>query len=613
MTREERLTKAAGAILAASLFAFCLGVVGRAGETGPQGGSTRKASASGRSKSIKGRVVDDSGRPLANANIWVSRVGSSGEQQTAGTDEDGRFEVDNLLAGRYYISAQAPGFVSERGSAKEQHRLGDVVDIRLTKGGVITGTVTNADSEPMVGIGVRASRVRGLDDTVDRGNFIRDYQTDDRGVYRIYGLVSGFYVVAVNSKWGNYYPAGAFDGDAPTYFPSATRDTAAEIIVRAGDEVSGIDIRFRGEAGHAISGVVTGRLPSTSRLGGVYVNLARFPSNTIETNASVQGTAGSSAPFSIYGIADGEYLLTARDTVWENPDNWAASAPRRVTVIGGDVTGIEVALVPLATIAGRIEIATPDPKLIADCKADANVSIAEIVLNAVPREKPDPATRPAPMFGGDQSPRDDKGEFKLQGLFPGPYFIEAKLPAKQWYVSAMILGSTSAAPQEKTATPRAADATRSAINVKPGERMTGFRIVVSNGAALAAGRVVSTKEDGRLPPGLRMLLVPAETDQADNLLRFAEAIVDSDGQFTLTNLPPGRYRILPRIATEKADKEEATQRPWWDPKTRAALRREAQTAGTPLNLKPCARLDDLLLQYNEPQPEPTPRAKPPSR
>ena len=47
----------------------------------------------------------------------------------------------------------------------------------------------------------------------------------------------------------------ATEFDAPTYAPSSTVDTAAEIQVRTGEETT-VDIRYRSEPGHSISGKV---------------------------------------------------------------------------------------------------------------------------------------------------------------------------------------------------------------------------------------------------------------------------------------------------------------------------------------------------------------------
>ncbi len=45
----------------------------------------------------------------------------------------------------------------------------------------------------------------------------------------------------------------------------ATRDTAAEVTVTSGGEASGIDIRYRGDQGHVVSGSVSGSSePSSS-------------------------------------------------------------------------------------------------------------------------------------------------------------------------------------------------------------------------------------------------------------------------------------------------------------------------------------------------------------
>ena len=56
--------------------------------------------------------------------------------------------------------------------------------------------------------------------------------------------------------------------------------------------------------------------------------------------------------FAIYGVPDGEYEIIAR-SVNINIFESFSSSPRRVTVKGADVTGIELRLSPMASIAGR--------------------------------------------------------------------------------------------------------------------------------------------------------------------------------------------------------------------------------------------------------------------
>src|SRR5207249_5960500 len=85
----------------------------------------------------------------------------------------------------------------------------------------------------------------------------REKTTDDRGVYRIYGLAMGTYVVAAGGGYNSPYNVNAYGTDAPTYAPSSTRDTATEISVRHGEETANVDIRYRDETGHAVSGIAS--------------------------------------------------------------------------------------------------------------------------------------------------------------------------------------------------------------------------------------------------------------------------------------------------------------------------------------------------------------------
>jgi hypothetical protein len=75
----------------------------------------------------------------------------------------------------------------------------------------------------------------------------RERTTDDRGVYRIYGLAPGTYVASAGGGSGfSGYNINPYDADVPTYAPAATRDTATEINLHSGEEVTGIDSARQG-------------------------------------------------------------------------------------------------------------------------------------------------------------------------------------------------------------------------------------------------------------------------------------------------------------------------------------------------------------------------------
>src|SRR6185295_15587169 len=252
--------------------------------------------------SIKGRVLGEGGRAVANVSISAIPLSGTSNPQAmmtsflrpATSDADGYFQLSGLAAGAYSLSASVLGYVLADAASQTFYRLGDTVTLTLVKGGVITGKVTNTSGDPIVGAVVRAIKIRGIDNKParsradpmsqlsDPGGFLLvalgPFKTDDRGIYRIYGLDAGYYQVAAGGRSAaGFYMGGdrtsAYDGDAATYFPSSTVDTATEVIVRAGDEATNIDIRYRDNRGHSLSGTISGS--KGSRVEAIQVFLTR--------------------------------------------------------------------------------------------------------------------------------------------------------------------------------------------------------------------------------------------------------------------------------------------------------------------------------------------------
>src|SRR5262249_17876114 len=132
------------------------------------------------------------------------------------------------------------------------------------------------------------------------------------------------------------------------YAPSSTRDAAAEIAVRSGEEISGVDIRYRGEAGHVISGIITADADSGSD-SAPDVRLFRAGTESIE--AEETGSEAAPHTFAIYGIADGEYDVVAASG---EEDAEMATAARHISVKGADVGGLRLVLAPTGHMSGRL-------------------------------------------------------------------------------------------------------------------------------------------------------------------------------------------------------------------------------------------------------------------
>lgn len=599
------------ALLLPALLVFSLGVraqssqsVAPANELLPKG-------------SITGRVVGDDGQPIPNATIIAfAQSGARGNNSSGATsDAAGKFTLGNLDPGAYTLNAFAPGYVLDADfltepAERKYYYVGDAATLRLVKGSVITGKVTDANGDPLVGARVSVVRLRRPDGRPvgdsRSTNVTPPRQTDDRGVYRVYGLRPGAYIVMAGGKGSfSFGQPTAYDADAPTYYPSTMRDTAVEVSVQAGQEMSGVDIRYRGEQGRAVSGTISAA-PNASPPANatIVVSLKHAAASAPESFTFLQPGAGERG-FSFEGLADGDYELVAQSL---SPNEESSAAPsRRVQIRGADVAGVKLTLAPLGSISGRLvfEAAKPAPDKNA-CQQAPTPRPVQTVIYAR-RDDPHGASSRLFLFNArSDTTADDKGDFTVRSLGAGRYRPAVRLPDENFYVRAMELPSTSAksAPRAATAAaatnaPAANDPARQGFALQAGERLTGLVINVAGGAASLRGRVAAATEGESLPDhvGLRVHLVPAERAQADNVLRYAEAAVFSDGAFSFTNLAPGRYFLIARHADREAAGDAAPRPLAWDAATRAQLRLEAEAANVSLELAPCQRAADFVLRY----------------
>ena len=547
---------------------------------------------------IEGRVVSDDGRPVTNATIVALSGTSPVIPRATRVDSEGRFIFDDLSAGAYIISATAPGYIDQSLSQNDpslwpRHLIGTQLKITMIKGGVITGTVTNSTGEPVVGTPVSATPVNGL--STPSMSFMglgSASETDDRGIYRIYGLLPGQYTVTAGGggPFGQFTGSG-FDLDVPTFYPSTTRDTAVPVSVRSGEETTDIDIKYRGLQGHTISGFVTGEVETGTSIGAVTIMVA--PAGTTSVlSVAIASTVNQHRVFSFNAIADGDYDLLA--SFQSRGTDYPLLGTKRVTVHGSDVTGIEINLAPLASIVGTIALDPIKP----DAKCDKRAS--EVVETAITTPRDEPKKSGSQMMtrliARSGASLNAKGEFTVANIEASKYRLGITLPTEAWYIRAII--PPGALPpkgaQPGATTPRPGDAWQGVIILKSGERVGPVKIMVGQDAAGLVGRITTTPETG-IPVGLRVHLVPEDRERADNILRYSETLVDRDGSFSFTNLAPGRYFVVARIEPTIETQSTPPRPIAWDPAARIKLRREAEAANNIIELKPCQRLIDYTL------------------
>src|SRR5689334_3624697 len=160
--------------------------------------------------SITGRVTI--GEKPASGITVIANVLASPQSLVAQTitDADGKYRLNGLPPAGLTVAAYAPTYVMPNAPTFATGKMVllsvdetvEGVDFKLIKGGVITGRVTDAEGKPAMVDRVSLTLVDDRGDPA-RGMPARPpnpfiYGTDDRGIYRIYGLPAGRYKVSAD-------------------------------------------------------------------------------------------------------------------------------------------------------------------------------------------------------------------------------------------------------------------------------------------------------------------------------------------------------------------------------------------------------------------------------
>lgn len=575
------------------------------------------AAAARRTGSIGGRVVDSAGQPLAGATVHARPAGEYSFPVTVritASDAEGQFRFDDLPAAPYSLNASVAGYASARRYEASYAHLGESVTLSLNRGGVITGRVTKPGGAPAVATSVRVMLVRDAQGRPAQQNTTwpsgGGRMTDDRGVYRIYGLAPGTYVASVHSgASANRYGAPG-DSETTVYHPSATRDTAVEITVGEGQEVGGVDIQLRGERGHRVSGTIAGVVGGGgSGPAGVNVTLVAAENGMTEMSTYIQDADNGDRTFELDNVADGEYEISARRGWFGMGALALISAPRRVSVKGADVTGLELSLAPLGSLSGRVVMlaaaaaatssapvaATPDSA--DECAKKSRVAtFPETVIQAQRAGREKTSEMWQLRRAGATAVPDQQGDFTLRGLEAGRYRLRVTPPGDEWYVSAISFpGAAASAPTSRRAAATATAALAAGpgeVSVRTGQQAGGVTVTLAAGAARLRGRVVAD-EGASLPIDATVYLIPNDVaGRGDNPLRYRGARLAAGGAFELSHLAPGRYSLLVQPGAA-GDASEATA-VVWDAAERARLRRAAEATNDVVELPACAVTEHAL-------------------
>ena len=557
---------------------------------------------------ITGVVMSDEAtpQPLRRATVTLMSTDSP-IVKTAFTDAAGRFTVPELPAGRYSLSATKGGYVRMSYGAKRHDRPGTPVNLhdgqqlsglslRLPKGGVIAGRILDENGGPAAGVQVRLLQYRmqlGERTLMPAlGGSVMGETTDDRGMYRLYGLPPGEYLVAASPRNTNAGeirastaeeiraalaalqqpatpppPAGqplpppreyVTVGFAPVYFPgSPSIGGASAISLGPGEERSGVDFPLQ--------------IVRTAKIEGTVVVPSGFsPQNVTLTMAPVgphvgpgilgmtflnRVTPGADGKFSYAAVPPGQYTINARlaaggggargggaGEVFEFRAAAGGGGGAPVVISGPGGSGPSYWAMTDLTVDG-----TPQTNVLLTLQPGMTVT-GKLEFKGSRIETPSDFSRvrvslaPAPVPGGGglmvgvpSAQVDASGRFTINGVTPGRYLVNAFVPTPAGAGPGLAWTLQSAVFKGR-------DALDFALDVAPGDEISGGVLTFSDASQQISGTLQD--QSGRPAPDYTIIVFSADKRfWVPQARRIRTTRPGTDGKFTVTNLPAGEYRL----------------------------------------------------------------------
>ncbi len=129
---------------------------------------------------LKGRVTDSEGEPLAGALVFLGSNRWESSKKATRTDAEGNYSIDNVVVGNLWVTVSIKGWAPELRIVPTKREM-KAVDFQLQPGKEIRILVTDADGEPLAGVGVAVKTWRGqqtLPQELFRG------KTDAEGIWQ---------------------------------------------------------------------------------------------------------------------------------------------------------------------------------------------------------------------------------------------------------------------------------------------------------------------------------------------------------------------------------------------------------------------------------------------
>ena len=517
--------------------------------------------------------------PARRARVTLRSTDGVVEARTATTDDDGRFEFAALPAGRFTLDVRKPGYLAGSYGAAKPERDGSPVSIgngarvtgltiRIVRGAAVTGTVRDSRGRPVPGVSVSALRFTYSYFFGERNvNPSGGATTDDRGVYRLWGLSAGDYVIAatpsvaptggttgpgfhrqtadeidllVGVPRGVNIGVGSQPGDgrklestsnySPVFHPgTADFESAATFSLGDEEERAGIDIAISLVPTSRITGLV--RMADGRAAAPVTITLSSAAeSASVLVNASfmraVTARTDPEGRFAFEDVPSGRFKVLAKlesrpaamprapgvpsTFPNSNPFLWAST----IVDMRGTPVSVQLDLQPSQTITGRLVFdgASPPPR---------DVTGLSIRLN--------PPGGGANLGNGLNANVNSDHTFTLNGITPDTYRL-IELRQRPWEGSWQL----------KSAVAGGRDAFDASLVVAAGESLELVLTYTDRPSQLTG---TFQDSSGRPAPDYFIVIFPADRKYWTSIRRAFSTRPASDGHYSMEGIPTGEYLI----------------------------------------------------------------------
>jgi hypothetical protein len=451
-----------------------------------------------RAAAIRGTVVEHAtGRPLARTLVVIQPIaGTQAAAQSVRTDGYGVFEFPPVPGGAYLVLASRRSFAPVQYGQKQWKGSGvpvvveetatAVLSIRLQRFGAIVGTVLDEND-----VGLPEHEVvcyRNTRPPVLAGRA----KTDDRGMYRLWGLEPGSYVVRTVGK----------QYDEGSYLPTFSRETprveqAHAVELTLDQEIDNVNVR-----------PAPGRLFALA--GRAYVAPAAPVTLTLVSDlGSETATTDGQGNFQFHPMAPGPYELYAQAT----PDRRTPGGPAagyQYLTLDRDRTDVRVNLGPLPNVRILLEDGKGQP-------VDAR-SVQLLI-----RRKD---------LSGEAKPETFRIPQAYAAIAPGRWEL-ALAPNPNYYTAGFSGPGTDNAEHGR------ADGWNEILLNGPGQ--SDVRFVLSAHPGTLHGVV---KDAGKAVAGAPVFLEAYDLEAKRRLTDVRMTRTDVRGQYDFYGLAPGTYRVL---------------------------------------------------------------------